>query len=149
MTFAPEPRTEIIEGVSVRSAPLSPFASLDLLPELADLIGGALGQDSDAAAAVALARGLSNGKLRAILPQLLAATQVAVTQNNKQVWVPLNETDNINLAFAGRMNAFVGVVAFAFKVTFADFFEGGARAVKALRAGSVTKDSNLSTNDIG
>lgn len=131
--MAAEPKVKNIEGLTVKSTPLPVMRALDLVPELADLLDPTA--ESDVAMFAAVAKGL-RGRLRQLLPQILAGTTVTVTLNGDPKPISLNSPEAIDLAFDGHMRAFIPVVAFALEVSFRDFFEGGAQAVKALRAPS-------------
>lgn len=129
-------QTRCIEGLTVTCKPLPPMRSLDLVPELAGLFEHGAGAENDVDMLIGLARGLAGGKLRSLLPQLLASTKVITDTAGKPTTVTLNSPEMIDLAFDGHMKAFIPTVAFALEVSFRDFFEGGAQAVRALRAPS-------------
>ncbi len=128
-------QTKLIEGLAVKSTPLPPMRALDLVPELAAAFDPS-GAENDIGMFIAVAKGLGGGKLRHLLPQILAGTTVTITQNGQPVPVMLTSPEALDLAFDGHMRAFIGVVAFALEVSFRDFFEGGAQTVKGLRAPS-------------
>lgn len=133
--MAAQAKNKAIEGVACSSMPLPPFRSLDLLPELSGLMdaNGARLED-DQAVFVALAKNLGGGKLRKLLPEILAGTKLAIAESSTPL--TLNTVEAIDLAFDGRMNLLAPVVAFALEVSFRDFFAGLALAVKGIRAPS-------------
>ncbi len=126
-------QTRVIEGLNVSSTPLPPFRSLDLLPEIMGLMEPGAGASSDVAMFAAIAKGLGNGKLRTLLPQLLAGTKLTITEGGSPMTVTLNDVPTIDLAFDGRMKALPAVVGFAMEVSFRDFLDGLAQIVKDLR----------------
>lgn len=138
--------TTSIEGLIVKSTPLPPFRALDLVPEIVGLIEPNASADSDAAMFAAILRGLGGGKLRELLPRILAGTEVMLPQAGAAaIPVRLDSVDGINLVFDGRMGAFPAVVGFAIRVSFADFLEGFGRAVQQFKAQAGLPNSNPST----
>ncbi len=127
-------KTEIVEGLPVSTTPLPPFRALDLLPELMELADG--NATNDVAMLASVAKKLGGGRMRTLLPQILAGTVVTVTENGKTSPVPLTSPELIDLVFDGRMKAFAPVVAFALEASFADFFAGLALAVKRVQTPS-------------
>lgn len=132
--MAAQPKTELIEGLPVTTTPLPPMRALDLLPELMDLADG--GATSDVAMLASVAKKLAGGKMRTLLPMVLAGTSVSVAENGKSSPVPLNDVALIDLAFDGHMRALAPVIAFALEASFGDFFAGLALAVKRIRTPS-------------
>ncbi len=129
-------QVRVIEGLNVTSTPLPPFRALDLLPEIMGLIEPGANAGSDMALFSAISKGLGQGKLRTLLPQILAGTKLTITEGGTPVAITLNEVGAIDLAFDGRMKALPGVVGFALEVSFGDFLGGLGQLVKQLRAPS-------------
>lgn len=141
-----EPVVQSIEGLTVKSTPLPPFRALDLVPEIIGLAAPGANMDSDAATFATILRGLGGGKLRELLPRILAGTKVMLPQaGGAAIEVQLDSVDGINLVFDGRMGAFPAVVGFAIRVSFADFLEGFGRAVQSFKAPAGSPSSSPST----
>lgn len=131
--MAVEPKSCSIEGLAVTSTPLPPFRALDLLPEIAGLVGPGAGSDQTSRM-LGIIKGLGSGKLRTLLPQLLAGTKVTITDGGKTNTITLSTVEMIDLAFDGRMRALPGVIMFALEVSFADFLAGLVQAAEKLEA---------------
>ena len=134
-----EAKQETIEGLLVKSTPLPPMTTIDLLPELLEFQGAFSSakegdQFDEAEFMIAIAKLLGNKRMRALLPQLLASTSVVIPE--LPTGLMLNSDGNINIAFQGRMRALPGAVALAVKVSFVDFFEGVGNLLEKLQAPS-------------
>lgn len=134
-----EPVTKLIEGLTFVSRALPPFRSIDLLPELAAAIGGAAAKSAtDLDMVIAVIRGLGAGKLRELLPKILAGTTVTVTNHGAPQKVALTSVEAIDLAFDGNMKALPQAIALALEVSFGDFFAGFGLAAEAYKAKAVS-----------
>lgn len=131
-----ESKRETIEGLSVKSTPLPVMDALDLYPELLEFTSAFLNASDDGEFIGVVSKLLGNKRLRALLPKILAGTTVQVPDRDsgRDIAITLTDVNAINLAFDGRMKALPGVVAFAIRVSFADFFAGSAQLVEQLRA---------------
>lgn len=125
-----EPKARVCDGLSCVSMPLPVMRALDILTECTGLMEAANDADSDAAMFGAVAKQLGNGKLRDLLPRILAGTKVKTPDGE----VTLNAPEMIDLAFDGHFGALPAVFAFAVEVSFLDFFEGFARVAAQLKA---------------
>lgn len=144
MSVAPVSRA--IEGLgAVTSTPLPPFRALDLLPEVAGLIDKGASAPNDVAMFAAIMRGLGGGKMRELLPQILAGTKVPVTENGKTIPIQLNTVEAIDMAFDGRMETLADVIALAVEVSFKPFLSGLARSAQRLRAAPPSGTSSPNT----
>jgi len=129
-------KSRVVEGLPVTSTPLTPWRTLDLLPELSGLMEPGAGADSDLEMFAKVVSGMGKGKLRELLPQILAGTKVTVEESGKPTPVPLNSVEMFDLVFDGRMEALPGVVAFALEVSFGGFLAGLARLAEARKKSS-------------
>lgn len=129
---------DTIEGLAVKSTPLPVMDALDLYPELLEFVSAFVVTGDDGEFLGEITKLLANKRLRALLPRILAGTSVMVPEGEggREISVTLSDTNAINLAFDGRMKALPGVIAFAIKTSFADFFAGSAQIVSQLRAQS-------------
>ncbi len=128
MTAATSTRT--INGMIVKSTPLDPFRTLDLIPELTGLLNEVDGQGSTIGMFVRGMKQLGGGRLKVLLPQVLAGTSMPIDGG---AYLSLGQVDNINIAFDGKMGMLPDVVAFAMEVSFADFLAGLGRIAKLIQ----------------
>lgn len=133
-----------IEGCQVYSEELEFMDAADLVPELLSVVSPAFGAgegNDDAAtgnAISAMARAMTGGKIRNILPRLLKCTVVVVPAKSKDS--PGGKFDlcdgegAINDAFRGRKKLAIAVIKHVLGVNFSDFFDGSDLAGLAAAA---------------
>ncbi len=125
-----ETKAKVIDGLACSSTPLPVMRALDILTECTGLMDAANNAESDAAMFGAIAKQLGGGKLRDLLPRILAGTKVKTPEGD----VVLSSGELIDHAFDGHFGSLPAVFAFAVEVSFADFFEGFARVAAQLKA---------------
>lgn len=130
-----EAKARICDGLACSSMPLPVMRALDILTEATGLMDAATNADSDMAMFGAVAKQLGGGKLRELLPRILAGTKVKTSEGE----VLLDSPEMIDHAFDGKMGALPAVFAFAVEVSFMDFFEGSARVAAQLKAKAEAK----------
>lgn len=128
-------KVKVCDGLTCSSTPLPVMRALDILTECTGLMDAANNADSDIAMFGAVAKQLGGGKLRDLLPRILAGTKVKTTEAD----VLLDSGEMIDHAFDGKMGALPAVFAFAVEVSFMDFFEGFARVAAQLKAKAEAK----------
>lgn len=136
-----QPVLRTIGGVAVKSTPLDPFRTLDLIPEITGLIGDTSGAKTDVDVFLKATKNLGGGKLRTLLPQILAGTSMPVEGG---AYLPMNTVEHINMCFDGKMAMLPEVIAFAMEVSFSDFLAGLASVAKQFkeRGNSVVSSPN-------
>lgn len=142
----------VVEDMTIFSVELDFETATDLLPELLSVIGpggGAaqFGISHIGEAIGMMATALCGGRLKALLPRILAGTTIVFAGDAKyelaKGWPALNA------AFTGRKQYAIAPVKLALEVNFRDFLDGFALAGIQLPTASPIEDSNPSTSATG
>lgn len=135
MSAQPLTREHMIEGFRVLSTELDFCSAADLVPELVAVVapGFDIQGQTDASvgkAIAAMSTSLVGGKLRALLPRLLAGMQVVIPDEQRY---ELSTEKGINGAFKGRKKLGMACVKQALEDNFRDFFDGADLSALGIR----------------
>jgi hypothetical protein len=153
-----EPQTDTIEGLEVTSIPLPFSAAEPMLPDVGQFLAllikemstafegvdfkalklGGLDVSKLAPALAAVSAYFGEGKLTKLAPKLLAGTTVVFTDDlsGEKELKDLSKAKDRELVFDENPAAYLPVLFFAGRTTYARFFPGIARAGDAIPSGS-------------